>query len=191
MANKEMAGPAGGDNTVVGQSILINGKLTGDEDLTVRGRVEGELSLSHTLIVEQSGVVKANVAVKNAIVSGVVVGNIAATESVELTREGRMVGDIRAPRVIIVDGASFRGRIDMGEVEPGRQLESRPARPVVRPAIRPAAAPANPAPAAARPLISGKPQPPPAPKGEGKAPAPPPPPPAPVLVGEAGKKKVV
>ncbi|MBL8957910.1 MAG: polymer-forming cytoskeletal protein [Myxococcaceae bacterium] len=173
-------------NTVIGESILISGKLTGDEDLTIRGRVEGELSLSHTLIVEPSGIVKANVAVKNAIVSGVVVGNIAATESVELTREGRMVGDIRAPRVILVDGASFRGRIDMGEVEPGRHLESRPARPVSRPAtIRPAAAPARPT-----VVAKGKPQPPPPPKGESKAPAPPPPP-APVLVGEGGKKKVL
>src|SRR5258707_11969217 len=183
--NKESSGTGFNANTVIGPSILISGKLTGDEDLTVRGRVEGELSLSHTLIVEPTGIVKANVAVKNAIVSGVVVGNVAATESVELTREGRMVGDIRAPRVIIVDGASFRGRIDMGEVEPGRQLESRPARPVVRPAtVRPAAAPARP------PVVTkggGKPQPPPPPKGESKPP--PPPPPAPVLVGEAGKKK--
>ena len=69
--------------------------------------------------------VKANVTVKNAIVSGVVVGNIEATESVELTHEGRMVGDIRAPRVIIVDGASFRGRVDMGELPPGRSLPER------------------------------------------------------------------
>src|SRR5512140_2907327 len=129
-------GSAGGNNnTVIGQSILISGKLTGDEDLTVQGRVEGELTLTRTLIVEPSGVVKANVAVKNAIISGVVVGNINATESVELTREGRMVGDIRAPRVIIVDGASFRGRVDMGEVEPGRINQDRttirpqPARP--------------------------------------------------------------
>lgn len=179
-------------NTVIGESILISGKLTGDEDLTIRGRVEGELSLSHTLIVEPSGIVKANVAVKNAIVSGVVVGNIAATESVELTREGRMVGDIRAPRVILVDGASFRGRIDMGEVEPGRHLESRPARPVTtRPAtVRPAAAPAKPTVVAKGTGGGSKPQPPPPPKGEGKAP-PPPPPPAPVLVGEGGKKKVL
>src|SRR4051812_37260608 len=183
MATKDVAGPQGGDNTVIGQSILINGKLTGDEDLTVRGRVEGELTLSRTLIVEPSGVVKASVAVKNAIVSGVVVGNIAATESVELTREGRMVGDIRAPRVIIVDGASFRGRIDMGEVEPGRQLESRP-RPAIRPTIRQAAA----APVVAK---GGKPAPPPPPAKGGDKKAPPPPPPAPVTVGEGGKKKVV
>src|SRR3954454_16896656 len=134
---KELGSLAGNNNTVIGQSILISGKLTGDEDRTVQGRVEGELTLTKTLIVEPSGVVKANVAVKNAIISGVVVGNINATESVELTREGRMVGDIRAPRVIIVDGASFRGRVDMGDVEPGRVPTERPALP--RPtAVRPA-----------------------------------------------------
>src|SRR3954454_8676481 len=122
------------NNTVIGESILINGKLSGDEDLTVRGRVEGTLTLTRTLIIEPSGIVKADVAVRNAIVSGVVVGNINATESVELTREGRMVGDIRAPRVIIVDGASFRGRVDMGNAEAGPRAEGRAqARPLVRP----------------------------------------------------------
>ncbi|MFZ5469972.1 MAG: bactofilin family protein [Myxococcota bacterium] len=184
---KEFGG--GADNTVIGPSILISGKLTGDEDLTVRGRVEGELTLSHTLIVEPSGIVKANVAVKNAIVSGVVVGNITATESVELTREGRMVGDIRSPRVIIVDGASFRGRVDMGEVEPGRAAE-RP-RATVRPAIRAVAPPPRPSPAPA----AGPPRPPPVPtkieKGKPAAKPLPPPPPAAPAVAEAGKKKVV
>ncbi|MBX7098595.1 MAG: polymer-forming cytoskeletal protein, partial [Myxococcaceae bacterium] len=146
MAAKEF-GSTATDNTVVGQSILISGKLTGDEDLTVRGRVEGELSLTKTLIVEPSGIVKANVSVKNAIVSGVVVGNISASESVELTQEGRMVGDIRAPRVIIVDGASFRGRIDMGDARARTDGEDRPAsRPsLVRPTVR-ATVPARPAP---------------------------------------------
>lgn len=182
---KDVAGTAG-NNTVVGQSILISGKLTGDEDLTVRGRVEGELTLSKTLIVETTGVVKANVAVKNAIVSGVVVGNINATESVELTREGRMVGDIHAPRVIIVDGASFRGRVDMGEVEPGRVPASRPA--VTRPTVRPGTT------VTARPGTAGRgiaarptpPPPPPAAKPAAKPVPPPPPPPAPAAGGAAG-----
>lgn len=177
------------NNTVVGPSILISGKLTGDEDLTVRGRVEGELTLSRTLIVEPSGVVKANVAVKNAIVSGVVVGNINATESVELTREGRMVGDIHAPRVIIVDGASFRGRVDMGDVEPGRLPSERPvvARPtaVTRPTttpVRPSATPPRPPTAPARPTqatVVSRPTPPPPPAARPPAskPLPPPPPP--------------
>lgn len=195
------------DSTVIGPSILISGKLTGDEDLTVRGRVEGEVSLTKTLIVEPSGIVKANVAVRNAIVSGVVVGNITATESVELTKEGRMVGDIRSPRVIIVDGASFRGRVDMGNAEP-RAVTDRPTaqRPLVRPTVRAAVAvapprpPARPAAAApARPVVpplrtsassssagGGKQTVPPAPG----RPAPPPPP-QPVSVAEAGKKKVL
>src|ERR671934_2805417 len=136
--NKEHLGSVPGDATVIGPSILINGKLSGDEDLTVRGRVEGELSLTKTLIIETSGVVKADVTVRNAIVSGVVVGNVTATESVELTREGRMVGDIRAPRVIIVDGASFRGRVDMGNAEPAQKAERDRPRAAVTP-IRTAA----------------------------------------------------
>src|SRR5688572_15437393 len=175
-----------GGATVIGESILISGKLSGDEDLTVRGRVEGEVTLTKTLIVETTGVVKANVAVRNAIVSGVVVGNINATESVELTREGRMVGDIRAPRVIIVDGASFRGRVDMGEVEPGRVPASRPA--VTRPTVRPGATmPARPvAPVGRAPTARPTPPPPPAAKTAAKPVPPPPPPPAPAAGGAAG-----
>jgi cytoskeletal protein CcmA (bactofilin family) len=188
-------------NTVIGPSILINGKLTGDEDLTVRGRVEGELSLTRTLIVEPSGVVKANVTVKNAVVSGVVVGNIQATESVELTQEGRMVGDIRAPRVIIVDGASFRGRVDMGELPPGRSLPERSTpRTQVRPTVRSLPAP-PPRPAAAasaaRPGSAGATA---AARKPGGMPGivrgeagrtPPPVPPSPPVVAAGAKKKVV
>jgi cytoskeletal protein CcmA (bactofilin family) len=191
MAAKELAGGAG-NNTIIGQSILISGKLTGDEDLTVQGRVEGELTLTRTLIVEPSGVVKANVAVKNAIVSGVVVGNIAATESVELTREGRMVGDIRAPRVIIVDGASFRGRVDMGDVEPGRLPQGRPQ--VSRPQLRPGAAPPRPP----LPPLTRAPEPAKAKEGvkpsaaaSAAKPQPPPPPAAPTVAAGAKKKVII
>ncbi len=102
--------------TIIGKSVQVRGNLSGDEDLHVLGRVEGSLELDRTLVVAESGVVKAEVSVRNAVVSGVVVGNIQASESVEITREGRMVGDIAAPRVIIVDGASFRGNVDMGDV---------------------------------------------------------------------------
>ncbi|MGB8930759.1 MAG: polymer-forming cytoskeletal protein, partial [Anaeromyxobacteraceae bacterium] len=114
-------------STIIGESILINGSLSGDEDLTVRGRVEGTVTLTKTLVVEPTGIVKAEVQVRNCVISGVVVGNVTATESIEITREGRMIGDINAPRVIIVDGASFRGRVDMGEVDVGGERPARPA----------------------------------------------------------------
>ncbi len=186
-AKEFSAGSTGtSENTVIGPSILISGKLTGDEDLTIRGRVEGEVNLTRTLIVEPSGIVKANVSVKNAIISGVVVGNIAATESVELTQEGRMVGDIRSPRVIIVDGASFRGQIDMGDATP-RAEGSTPRPAMVRATVRPGLS--KPA-MVSRPVVSA-----PKPtqnitKVEGTRPAPPPPP-APPVLAEAGKKKVL
>ncbi len=166
---------ATGANTVIGESILIKGKLEGDEDLTIRGRVEGEVALQRTLMVETSGVVKADVAVRNAIVAGVVVGNVNADESVELTAEGRMVGDIKAPRVIIVEGAAFRGRVDMGNLDADRPRGERPA---ARPALppRPAAKPA--------PLPVAK-------KGEEKGAKPPAAPPKPPPALAAGKRKVV
>ena len=183
--NKEMIGGAAGA-TVIGPSITINGKLRGDEDLTVRGRVEGEVTLTKTLFLEVSGVVKANVSVKNAVISGVVVGNVRATESVELTKEGRMVGDIAAPRVILVDGASFRGRIEMGEASVGRAAGDRVGRPA-RVSARPSAPPRPPPPRAeargtansrstVTPILS---------KMESKSP------PVPPALAGAGKRKVV
>jgi cytoskeletal protein CcmA (bactofilin family) len=106
--------------TVIGETILINGNLRGDEDLTVFGKIEGSIELTRTLNVEQSGIIKADVTVRNAVISGIVVGNINASDSVEITQEGRMVGDIKAPRVIIIEGAHFRGNIDMGDLEAPR-----------------------------------------------------------------------
>lgn len=129
--------------TVVGPSILINGSLQGDEDLTVLGRVEGSISLTKTLHVEESGIVKADIAVRNAVVSGVVVGNITASDSVEITEAGRMVGDIKAPRVIIVDGARFRGTVDMGDLEATRPTGPLPERTVGRAMGKPMGMPAR------------------------------------------------
>lgn len=172
-------------STIIGESILINGSLSGDEDLTVRGRVEGTVTLTKTLVVEPTGIVKAEVQVRNCVISGVVVGNVTASESVEITREGRMIGDINAPRVIIVDGASFRGRIDMGEVDVGGERPARPA--VARPVVsRPALSP-RPAAPVARPAAKVEPR-----KAEEKAAPPKPPaPPAPVAMGAVKKKVVV
>ncbi len=164
-------------STIIGESILINGSLNGDEDLTVRGRVEGTLTLTRTLVVEPTGIVKAEVQVKNCVIAGVIVGNVTASESVEITKEGRMVGDIAAPRVIIVDGASFRGRVDMGDLELPRG--ERPSRTAI---ARPTARPSLPARGRARKEEA---------KAEKTAPKGPPAPPAAVGMGAVKKKVVV
>ena len=144
------------DATVIGESVQIKGNLSGDEDLHVLGRVEGRVELQRTLVVALTGIVKAEVTVKNAIVSGVVVGNIHASESVEITREGRMVGDIFAPRIIIVDGASFRGNVDMGDIAnmPVRRPNSERPRPAPVAAPRPQTA--RPGAPAGRPVVTAR-----------------------------------
>ena len=102
------------DVTVIGNSIFISGNIEGKEDLSVRGRIEGNIALDNTLFLEESGVIKADVVVKNIVISGILIGNIEAQESVEITNIGQMVGDIIAPRIVIRDGAKFRGNIEMG-----------------------------------------------------------------------------
>ena len=98
---------------IIGKQISIRGNLTGGEDLIVEGRVEGSISLGNHLTVEASGVVEADVEVEDLTVTGAVAGDIQATRSVSINTDARVVGNIRAPRVIIEDGARFRGRIEM------------------------------------------------------------------------------
>jgi cytoskeletal protein CcmA (bactofilin family) len=130
--------------TIIGEYTSVQGNLEGDEDLIVLGRVDGAIQLNKTLIVEPTGVVKADVSVQSAVINGVVVGNVEATKSVHIAAEGRMVGDIVAPRVVIAEGAMFRGRIDMGDTEPS---ESAPEEQAVEEAPkRPSFARAAPAP---------------------------------------------
>lgn len=111
--------------TVIGPTILIRGKLRSGEDLVIRGRVEAEISSSKDLLLENSGIIRANANVRSARLSGVLLGNLTADSKVEIALDGRMVGDILAPRIVISDGAAFRGKIDMQDFE--RPAQSRTA----------------------------------------------------------------
>lgn len=98
----------------IGQSICIRGELTGNEDLTIEGRVEGKIDLKeHHLTIGPNGRIQAEIGAKTVLVKGEVNGNIAATEKVELAETGRVKGDIVAPRIVIADGARFKGAVDM------------------------------------------------------------------------------
>jgi len=99
----------------IGKSLEIKGELSGNEDLTIDGAVEGKIVLSgHNLTIGQSGRVVAEIGAKTVVVSGDLRGNIVAEDKVEVSSTGSMKGDIRAPRVVLADGARFKGSIDMG-----------------------------------------------------------------------------
>jgi len=108
----------------VGKSIVIKGELSGDEDLTIEGRVEGTIELrNHVLTIGSNGHVEAQVVAKSIVVLGHVTGNLTATEKVDIKEKGSVEGDIMAPRVAIADGSEFRGSVDMQRKAPAASMD--------------------------------------------------------------------
>jgi cytoskeletal protein CcmA (bactofilin family) len=98
----------------IGKSVVIKGELNGSEDLTIEGHVEGTIQLKeHVLTIGPNGRIKAQVFAKAVIVLGEVVGNVTASDKVDIRDNGSVDGDIVAPRVAIAEGAHFRGSVDM------------------------------------------------------------------------------
>jgi len=108
--------PAGGPPAAIGRSIRIRGEVSGDEDLLIQGHVDGTVNLGqHAVTVGSEGEVKADITARLVTVEGRVVGDLTAQEQVILRGSARVEGDITAPRVVLEDGAKFRGGVDMGE----------------------------------------------------------------------------
>jgi cytoskeletal protein CcmA (bactofilin family) len=105
---------------IIGPEITIKGEITGDEDILVEGVVEGLIQINREVKVGEKGRVKARVEAQTIIISGEVTGDCHATTRVEIQSTGRLVGDIRAPRIVIAEGASFRGNSDMSSRAEGR-----------------------------------------------------------------------
>ncbi len=105
--------------TVIGKSVTIKGEIHGSEPLIIEGTVEGRVQIETSVMIRDSGLVKADLDAANLNIAGGVVGNIAVKEKVEIVNGGYVVGDIRAPRVVINDGASVKGHIEM-EVDPDK-----------------------------------------------------------------------
>jgi len=102
------------DTANIGKSVIIKGELTGSEDLTVEGQVEGKIELRQNMLtIGPNGKVKAQIVAKVVVVEGDVHGDITATERVDIRDKGSVDGDLSSPRVAIADGAHFRGTIDM------------------------------------------------------------------------------
>jgi len=98
----------------IGKSVSIKGELTGDGDLTIEGRVEGQVKLrDHNVVIGPHGEIKGEISAKNLTVNGRVVGNISAGQLVEIKASGSVVGDIESSRISIADGGHFKGSVDL------------------------------------------------------------------------------
>ena len=123
--------------TIIGPETRVVGEIRGEEDILVQGRVEGRMALTSELTIEEGAIVQADVEARVVLISGAVVGNVTATESVRLTSKARVVGDLTSPRVVIEAGAAYRGHLEMGNVEGGARRESSASRRIAEPAKAP------------------------------------------------------
>jgi len=98
---------------IIASKTVIKGEITGDEDVIVEGNVEGQIRITRDLRVGANGVVKATVEAQSIIVSGELVGDCQASVRVEIQATGRLTGNLRAPKIVIAEGAMFRGNSDM------------------------------------------------------------------------------
>src|SRR3954470_4093212 len=111
--------------TVIGPETRISGEVRGDEDIVVRGRIDGRVQLTGSLTVDPGAIVQADVQARAVLIAGVVVGNVTASESVRLSESARVIGDVVSPRVVIEAGAAYRGRVEMGDAELSASAEAR------------------------------------------------------------------
>lgn len=108
-----------GEAATIGRSITIRGDVTGDEDLYIQGRIEGTVDLKqHNVTVGPEGRVKANLKGRMVTIEGEVDGDVRGQEQVALRSASKVTGDIVAPRVVLEDGATFLGSIDMSGKPP-------------------------------------------------------------------------
>jgi len=99
--------------SILGPTIQFKGELSAEEDLIIQGRIEGTISHKQRLTIGREGVVQANVDAQSVIIEGVMEGDVRAEKSVAVKETARMVGNIAAPSVMILQGANFNGHVDM------------------------------------------------------------------------------
>lgn len=135
----------------IGENVFVTGQIFAKEDLIIDGQIDGQVELlEHKLTVGKSGKVKANIKAREVVIMGAVQGNVEASDKIDLRKDAHLVGDIRAARIAIEDGAVFKGSIDITRVTEAARPNTGP-----RPAATPAPAPTSQAAAAATAASAG------------------------------------
>jgi cytoskeletal protein CcmA (bactofilin family) len=131
---------------VIGKNVTIKGQIFSQEDLTIDGEMEGSVELKeHRLTVGPNGRVQAGIKAREIVVLGSINGNVEASDKIDIRKEARLVGDIKTSRIVIEDGAYFKGSIDItrGGVSEAPAKPAATERPKQQPQQQPATATQN------------------------------------------------
>jgi cytoskeletal protein CcmA (bactofilin family) len=106
---------------VIGKSVMIKGQIFSREDLTIDGEIDGSVELhEHRLTVGPNGKLQAGVKAREVVVLGTIHGNVEASDKIDIRKDAKLVGDIKTARIVIEDGAYFKGSIDIARPEAPR-----------------------------------------------------------------------
>jgi cytoskeletal protein CcmA (bactofilin family) len=128
MRNYEPAASNNGSATI-GKAVMVKGQIVSREDLVIDGEVEGTVEAhDHRVTVGPNGKVQAGVKAREIVVLGSIQGNVEATDKIDIRKDAKLVGDIKTARIVIEDGAYFKGSIDIakGETKPPQPSPQQP-----------------------------------------------------------------
>jgi cytoskeletal protein CcmA (bactofilin family) len=114
--------------TLIGPNLTIDGTVTGSEPVVLDGTIKGKIDLTSDLRIGTRGRAEATVHARNVIVEGQVAGDISADERLELVSTAVVEGNLKAPKIVVAEGAKFRGSVDMGVPRPKESAEQNKAK---------------------------------------------------------------
>ena len=119
--------PAQAGSATIGKAVMIKGQIFSREDLVIDGEVEGTVEAQeHRVTVGPNGKVQASVKAREIVVLGAIHGNVEATDKIDIRKDARLVGDIKTARIVIEDGAYFKGSIDIVKSGDTKKKDSSP-----------------------------------------------------------------
>ena len=113
------------NGTFISANVTVEGTVTGSEPVYIEGSVRGKINLTSDLRVGTKARIEATVHAKNVTVEGKLTGDISADERVELVTTATVDGNIKAPKIVVAEGARFRGNVDMGSTKPKEAEQSK------------------------------------------------------------------
>ncbi len=120
--------PGASNNAQIGKSLRVKGTVSGSEDLYIDGIVEGTIKLEkNSLTIGPNGKVQADVEARVITLLGTLQGNVRVGERIEIRKTGSLEGDLVTSRIVVEDGAVFRGSIDIEKPTQGRASATAPA----------------------------------------------------------------
>ncbi len=129
-------------NATIGKAVAIKGQIVSREDLLIDGEIEGTVEAQeHRITIGPNGRVQAGIKAREIVILGSVTGNVEATDKIDIRKDARLLGDIKTARIVIEDGAYFKGSIDITKAEVKQQPKPMAPPPVAAAPPPPPAAP--------------------------------------------------